>query len=299
MRLAVALHGGTSSSGAELATDALRTARAAREAGYSAVVAGQHFLTAPRAYLQPLPLLTRLIPETEGMRLVAGVLLLPLLHPVQLAEEIATVDALSGGRLVVGVGQGYREAEFAAFGVPRASRRDAQLRALAEMIAWWSGGDVRGAGAGLGMRPVSTPHPPIWFAASTPRAYARAVHCGYTPFVGPQVTTDALHALLSSEPRPAALAVRRDVLVTDVVGEEAVRRALSLRSGQNDEWGYGAATGLPHLVGTAEDCRRGIAELAAAGVTDLVIRTNWPGIDGDASREMLAAVAGPALATTA
>jgi alkanesulfonate monooxygenase SsuD/methylene tetrahydromethanopterin reductase-like flavin-dependent oxidoreductase (luciferase family) len=256
------------------------------------VVAGQHFLTAPRAYLQPLPLLSRLIPETGEMRLVAGVLLLPLLNAVQLAEELATLDALSGGRLVVGAGQGYRDVEFTAFGVVRASRRAAQLRALDEMVAWWSGEPVRGTGAGLGMRPVRAPHPPIWLAAGTPRAYQRAVERGSTPFIGPQVAPGTLAELLSERPAPGGVALRRDVLVTDLIGEQAARRALDMRSRQNDEWGYTDTTlGSPYLVGTAQDCREQVAELAAAGVTDLVVRTNWPGIPTGASREMLDAIA--------
>src|SRR5690606_21010594 len=120
VRLAVALHGSTGADGAALLEDAARTTRVAREAGYSGVVAGQHFLTAPRPYLQPLPLLTHLVPESGDMRLVAGVLLLPLLDPVPLAEELATIDTVSGGRLVVGAGTGYRPVEFDAVGVSRA-----------------------------------------------------------------------------------------------------------------------------------------------------------------------------------
>jgi alkanesulfonate monooxygenase SsuD/methylene tetrahydromethanopterin reductase-like flavin-dependent oxidoreductase (luciferase family) len=343
MRLAVALHGGTSASAEALAEEALRTSQTARDAGYSAVVAGQHFLTAPLAYLQPLPLLSRLIPETGDMRLVAGVLLLPLLHPVQLAEELATLDVLSGGRLVVGAGQGYREAEFAAFGVDRADRRAAQLRTLDRMIACWEGagsggadnpggdgagggcgpGGAGGAGGGCGdegpgARPATAPHPPIWYAAGNRRAFARAVERGYTPFVGPQIAGRRLAALLQLAPPGGSIALRRDVLVTDVVGRAAAERALAERAALDGAWGYtgpggetrtGAGTGTgtevaggfpyevgggdPYLVGTAEQCRRGMAELARAGVTDLVLRTNWPGLDHRSSLAMLRALAGP------
>ena len=290
MELAVALHGGTESGGAELARAALRTARTARDLGYSGVVAGQHFFTAPQAYLQPLPLLSRMIPETGDMRLVAGVLLLPLLNPLQLAEELASVDALSGGRLVVGAGQGYRESEFAAFGVAKKDRLGAQLGALDSMVAWWGGAVVEEAGTGLAMRPVSRPHPPIWYAAGNRRAFARAVERGYTPFIGPQAAPSVISGLLAAEPRARSVALRRDVLVTDVVGDEAARRALGERSAAYGAWGYGeaAAGEQPYLVGSAE-----MAKLAASGVTDLVIRTNWPGVDHSASLEMLAAVAGP------
>lgn len=295
MELAVALHGGTESGGAELARDAVRTARAARDLGYSGVVAGQHFFTAPQGYLQPVPLLSRLIPETGDMRLVAGVLLLPLLNPLHLAEDLATVDALSGGRLVVGAGQGYRDAEFAAFGVSKKDRLGTQLRALERMVAWWGGAAVEEAGTGLAMRPVSSPHPPIWYAAGNRRAFARAAERGWTPFIGPQATPSVITELLTAEPRARTVALRRDVLVTDVIGAEAAERALEGRTAAYGAWGYGeaGATEQPYLVGTARECRAHMAGLAALGVTDLVIRTNWPGVEHAAGLEMLAAVAGP------
>lgn len=295
MDLYVAVHGGTESGGAELARDAVRTARTARDLGYSGVVAGQHFFTAPQGYLQPLPLLSRLVPETGDMRLVAGVLLLPLLNPLQLAEELATVDALSGGRLVVGAGQGYRAAEFAAFGVPKKDRLAAQLRALESMVAWWGGAVVEEAGTGLAMLPVSRPHPPVWYAAGNRRAFRRAAERGWTPFIGPQATPSVITELLATEPRARSVALRRDVLVTDVIGAAAAERALQERSAAYGAWGYGEASAgeQPYLVGTARQCREQMEGLAAAGVTDLVIRTNWPGVEHSASLEMLAALAGP------
>lgn len=292
MRLAVALHGRVSTSGAALVEEAVRTTRSARDAGFSGIVAGQHFLTAPQAYLQPLPLLTSLAPESGDMQLVAGVLLLPLLDPIQLAEELATVDTLCGGRLVVGAGMGYRQVEFDAFGVSRADRRARQLRTLDDMVAWWGGTAVRGTGARLGLRPISVPHPPVWLATSGPRTYRDAVDRGHTPFVGPQVPPARLAELMAARPAPESVAVRRDVLVTDVVGAEAAAHAIALRTAQYDDWGYGAAPGAsPYVVGSAAECRERIAELETLGVTDLVIRTNWPGIGADAGREMLAALA--------
>src|SRR5262245_38457037 len=161
MRLLVALHGGSFDDGAALLSDAIKTTHAARDAGFSGVVAGQHFLTGPQAYLQPLPLLSRLASESGDMHLVAGVLLLPLLNPIQTGEEIATVDTVCGGRLVVGFGTGYRSVEFDAFGASMADRRPNLLRALDEMVVWWAGAEVRDTGAKLGLTPVSSPHPPI------------------------------------------------------------------------------------------------------------------------------------------
>jgi alkanesulfonate monooxygenase SsuD/methylene tetrahydromethanopterin reductase-like flavin-dependent oxidoreductase (luciferase family) len=225
------------------------------------------------------------------MRLVAGVLVLPLLNAVQLAEDIATVDTLCGGRLIVGVGTGYRQVEFDAFGVDMAQRRRRGLRALDEMVAWWRGEPVRDTGATLGLRPVSSPHPPIWLAVGGPRTYREALERGDTPFIGAQVSMNKLAGLLRSAPGPKAVALRRDVLVTDVVDDSAVAAAVKLRTEQYGDWGYGLSDESPYLIGSVADCRKHIAGLEALGVTDVVIRTNWPAVSAAASREMLVALA--------
>jgi alkanesulfonate monooxygenase SsuD/methylene tetrahydromethanopterin reductase-like flavin-dependent oxidoreductase (luciferase family) len=290
MRMMAALHGTTSDSGAGLVSDAVRMTRAARDAGFAGVVAGQHFLTGPQAYLQPLHLLTRLASESGEMRLVAGVLLLPLLNPVQMAEEVATVDTLCDGRLVVGVGTGYRQVEFDAFGVSMAGRRQNLLRALDEMVGWWGGAEVRGTGARLGLRPISSPHPPIWLAAGGPRTVQAALDRGHTPFIGPQVPPARLAELLAARPESASVAVRRDVLITDGLGRSTVVGALASRAEQYTDWGYTSSPESPYMIGSAQRCRERIAELEELGVTDLVVRTNWPGITSDVSRDMLSAL---------
>src|SRR5438270_13711104 len=97
-------------------------ARAARDAGFGAIAAGHHYLSPPYQSLQSLPLLTRLAADAGSMELCLSVILLPLLNPVQLAEEIASLDIMSAGRVVFGVGLGYCEQEFEAFGVRVAAR---------------------------------------------------------------------------------------------------------------------------------------------------------------------------------
>src|ERR1700733_8551761 len=67
-------------------------------------------------------ILARFTAEAPRLRLNAGVILLPLHSPLHVAEEFATLDVLSGGKIILGVGLGYRDVEFKAFGVPRAQR---------------------------------------------------------------------------------------------------------------------------------------------------------------------------------
>lgn len=310
VELGLLLSGGAKDSGTRLAGTSLRLARVARDAGFTAIVAGQHFLTAPATYLQPVPMLARLVPETADMRLVTGVLLLPLLHPVQLAEELASLDVISGGRLVVGVGQGYRDTEFHAFGIDRAERLSRQLEAIELLQQIWSGGRIDFHGRhhtvtadGAAMTPVQRPHPPIWYAASSVRTVQRAAGAGYVPYLGPQVDSPSLERLseVGIAENVRGIALRRDILVTDVVDEQTVRQCVQERESRYASWGYDMSddgdaedrlgpTG-PYVIGTVEECRDRLSEYARLGVTTIILRVTWTGLSVEASVEMLEALA--------
>ena len=104
--------------GPELA-NLIEQVRAARASGLASLMVGQHFVSSPLQMFQAMPLLARLAAEAEGMQLGPGLLLLPLLNPVIVAEETATLDWLCGGRAIIGLGLGYRPEEFDSIGVPR------------------------------------------------------------------------------------------------------------------------------------------------------------------------------------
>ncbi|HZV49769.1 MAG TPA: LLM class flavin-dependent oxidoreductase, partial [Candidatus Dormibacteraeota bacterium] len=111
---------------------------AARDLGYDYVSTGQHFLASPFQMLQPLPLLARLAPEAGEMRLLTT-LLLPLHHPVELAELAATVDVITGGRLIIAAGRGYREVEYRAFGVRPGQVTGRMVECIECLRGLWSG----------------------------------------------------------------------------------------------------------------------------------------------------------------
>src|SRR5438477_8565412 len=100
----------------------LAQVRAARAAGFSHVWASQHYVAAPYTYFQPLPTLGRVAAEAGEMSLGTGVLLLPLHAPVDVAEQIATLDVITGGRFIFGVGLGYRGGGSAGPGVHPGAR---------------------------------------------------------------------------------------------------------------------------------------------------------------------------------
>src|SRR2546426_3545454 len=95
--------------------ETLRECEQAEAAGFDSIWLGEHH-NHPVLYPAPLIGLAAVASRTRSIRLGTGVLLLPLYHPVMVAEEGAMVDVISGGRLILGIGAGYAPEEFAAFG---------------------------------------------------------------------------------------------------------------------------------------------------------------------------------------
>ena len=96
-----------------------RLVETAADAGFESFWAGQHFLPGEYQLFQPLPLLARLSAAAPRLTLGTSVILLPLLNPLDVAEQAATIDAMTAGGFRLGVGLGYRSLEFAASGVER------------------------------------------------------------------------------------------------------------------------------------------------------------------------------------
>ena len=94
----------------------LEAARLAEQAGFKFLDAPQHYLASPSQYFHCVPLLARVAAEVETVDLCTNIIQLTLHNPVMVAEELATLDVITGGRLVAGFGRGYREDEFKAFG---------------------------------------------------------------------------------------------------------------------------------------------------------------------------------------
>ena len=166
----------------------------AREAGFTSVVASHHFLMRPVTALATIPYLASMIDISGDMKLATGVMLLPLLHPVTLAEEFATLDWLSGGRAIVGLAMGYRREEFAAMGVDLHDRLRRFTEGLAVMRAVWSaepswsfhGKHYNYDNLPGGLRPKQLPHPPIWIAADVDAAVRRAGRLGAAWYPNPR-----------------------------------------------------------------------------------------------------------------
>jgi probable F420-dependent oxidoreductase len=203
---------------------AARVARAAEAAGFDSLWGGEHVvLPDPQAppspmaphepILDPVIALTYCAAVTSRVRLGTGIIILPQRNPLVLAKELASLDALSGGRLIFGVGVGYLEPEFRALGAPFERRGAVADDYLAAMRAIWSqdrpahrGPFVSFAGVQAHPRPVQRPHPPIVVGGRTAPAFRRAVEHGHGWYgfaLDPARTATALEGLREAAGRVA------------------------------------------------------------------------------------------------
>src|SRR3954469_10172434 len=102
--------------------ETLALVRLADRLGFDSITKTAHYSAHPFQMLQLVPMLARFAAEAPRLRLNAGVLLLPLLSPLHVAEEFATLDVITGGKIILGVGLGYRDGEFKACGMTSAQR---------------------------------------------------------------------------------------------------------------------------------------------------------------------------------
>ena len=178
--------------------------RLARDAGLDSIACGQHFLAPPYQNIQSLPLLSRLAAESGSMSLVLSVILLPLYSPVGLAEDVASLDVISEGRAVFGVGLGYRDIEYQGFNTRRRDRIPRFEESLELIRRLWTEENVSFRGSHFSIenatstiRPVQQPHPPIWIAANNDSAIERAGRLGCSWLVNPHATLHTLKRQMS------------------------------------------------------------------------------------------------------
>jgi probable F420-dependent oxidoreductase len=172
-----------------------QVALAAEAAGFESVWTGEHVAMPIRdnpvpappetPFLDSIVSLTRIAAVTERLRLGTGILVLPHHNPVVLAKALASLDVVSGGRLIAGFAGGYVEAEFRALGVDFHRRGAITDDSLAAIRTLWTEAEPRHAGRfarfdGIRFEPKPTqrPHPPIVIGGQAPAALARAARFG-------------------------------------------------------------------------------------------------------------------------
>lgn len=166
----------------EMYEAALAMTEWADEHGCLAVVLSEHHAS-PDGYLPaPTVMAAAAAARTSRVPIQVAALLATLHHPVQMAEELAVLDILSGGRVSVVLGMGYRQEEFDLYGVPMAERAARMEAAVDVLRRAWAGEPVRGAAGGGGVRvtpaPLTPGGPPLLMGGGTPAAARRAARLG-------------------------------------------------------------------------------------------------------------------------
>jgi probable F420-dependent oxidoreductase len=229
-------------------------ARAAENAGFDAVFVTDHPFPGERWMasgghhaLDPFVALAFAAAATSRIRLHTHILVLPYRNPFIAAKAAATLDVMSGGRLILGVAAGYLKSEFHALGADYEHRNEVSDEAIRAMVMAWTGEGVELRGRGFSARgnrmqprPVQKPHPPIWVGGNSRAAIRRAVELGqgWVPFPNPRKdaarrgtppleTLDDLRARLAYARERAEAAGRReslDVCFAPLDGDLSVAR---------------------------------------------------------------------------
>jgi probable F420-dependent oxidoreductase len=311
----------------QLYRETLDQAARAERLGFSSIWLSEHHFS-EEGYLPSLTaVLGALAMRTSQARLGTAVLLAPLHHPLRLAEDLAVVDQLSGGRLDVGLAPGYKPDEFAVLGVPKAERGARTDETIEILQRAWRSERFSFAGKHFTFDDVivapppvqesaGRAGPPIWVGGSSPAAAARAARYG-TCFMpdsgaGPDVY-DAYRAQVSAPPR---VATNRVLFAADsrdkaweICGEHFLYQFNAYRqwfSAAGDDDSHGDKLTDPavlnpghYFVGTPDDILAAITESQRRlGYEELVFWARPPGMpieQSTASLELIARHVLPAL----
>jgi alkanesulfonate monooxygenase SsuD/methylene tetrahydromethanopterin reductase-like flavin-dependent oxidoreductase (luciferase family) len=286
--------------------------RTAEELGFDVAIAGQHFLGSELRYYQPVPYLTHLGHHAPTMKLLTGIILLSLLNPVEVAEQVATLDVLSGGRAIFGAGLGYSDHEFQAFGVSRKTRVGRFEEALEIIKALWSGEEVsyhgrhfQLDGARTSVLPLQEPRPAIWIGGQSLAPVQRAARLADAWYAPPFPTHEGLRELREAFleerarvglPLDGDYAVRRELLIAPTHAEALAGAAarMGMRYATYIKWGLGndldAQSGAfgseraedieqRFILGPPEVCAQELARLRdEQGMTHFMFKPSWPEI---------------------
>ena len=239
-------------------------AAAAEDAGFDLLVVPER-LSSAGGFPAALPVCAAAAAATSRLRIATGLLALPLHHPLRVAEDAATLDALSGGRFELGVGLGAEVELFGGFGLELRERAARFEEALEVVRRGWAEGPVRFAGRHFNCgdvevhpKPVQAGGPPLWLGARGPDALARAAQLGCGVVLEPD--TDPAPYLAAWDASGRARAEARLAFLLDARALEPgalPKRTAGAGAARLDVWlaGSGALAELPLLAARATTLR--------------------------------------------
>ncbi len=284
----------------------LEQVRVARDAGFKSLWFPHHWLTAPMQMLQIMPAMAFLAAEAKGMAIGPNILILPLLNPMHVAEEAATLDVLTGGNYILGAGLGYREPEFTAFGITHAERAGRFTESVALMRKLWAGGRITHEGkyftirdAGISVRPARPGGVPIYVAGLVDSAVKRAARIGDAWLIAnassiqeitPQMNTYR-SAIAKYDRPPLEFPIARECYVgaSHKTALDECREALAYKYAAYASWGMTSpleGTSLDDfardrfIIGDKQSVRDEILKYQESlGSDHFIMRCQWPGLD--------------------
>lgn len=280
----------------------------AEELGFDSIWLTEHHLTDDGYLPSLMPMAAAIAARTHRVQIGTYVLLFPFYHPIKLAEDIAVVDVISGGRLRIGVGQAYRAEEFAAFGVNKKQRLGRTLETVEILKLAWTGERFSYKGKYFDLndvrvlpRPVSQPYPELLWGVGAPKGIQRAAEMGLSfATVGAASSVKLYHDALKArgaDPAKFSVVGSRTVYVAD--SAEAAWKDIEASSMYWAE-NYGkwlsqhAGTDISKapirpdperlkrvsVLGPPNEIRRRLAQVIEEDqLTDLIITTQMPGLD--------------------
>ena len=200
--------------------EVIAEAQLAEDSGFDACFFGEHHQDKDGFLPSPLIVATAVAAHTRRLTVGTSVMLLPLHHPVHVAEDVITLDIVSKGRVILGVGIGYQAADFQAFAVPM-EHRVALFEEGVEIIRkCWSGEPFSYHGTHhtleniqIRPRPFQSPAPPLWIGASVPTAARRAGRLGDAFVATPSTDLESTVRLVDAYRRAALTAGRQPQVV--------------------------------------------------------------------------------------
>jgi alkanesulfonate monooxygenase SsuD/methylene tetrahydromethanopterin reductase-like flavin-dependent oxidoreductase (luciferase family) len=280
--------------------------------GFASLTKGMHYASHPLQSFNQLVFHSRMAAEAPNLRLNFGIILLSLHKPLDIAEQLATLDVMTKGKVIFGAALGYREVELAAFGVQRKEivRRfteniEAIKRLWTEEKVSMKGSFFELIDADCSVKPVQKPYPPIWIGANADPAIERAAQIGDCWYVNPHNRMDTIHHQIevykraldaAGKPFPAEFPGRRECFVAGS-REEAIRLCkpyLAKKYEVYHAWGQDKVMpegdndlGLDFdelikdrffLGGPDEVAEQIIAYTKATGINHHILSCQWPGM---------------------
>jgi alkanesulfonate monooxygenase SsuD/methylene tetrahydromethanopterin reductase-like flavin-dependent oxidoreductase (luciferase family) len=305
-----------SESASKLIDGTFKMIRTAEEVGFNHISTGQHFLS---DFTQPqlFPYLARVTAEVDSIDISTGAVVLPLQHPIAVAERIATLSHMNNGGTCLGIGAGYRDVEFDNFGVSKSERgkrveEGVQLinRLLTETNVSFDGEFYSVEDATLSIEPAE--NIPIWIAANSDPAVRRAARLSDGWFVNPHSTIseieqqkkDVYDPIRKESDKSTSVPVIRECFVAPSTEEavEVSRKYLEQKYARYVEWGqheamedsselqqqFDALAENRFVLGTPSEVCAELERYEDRLDMDLaLLRLNWPGLPYDRACECI------------